>query len=64
MTKPLRYFVINPTTEIMHIFGFCQHTKPRAVPIRLFESREELTAYAGRPLRLCASCSKELENMK
>ena len=56
-----RYFIINTKTEVMHIFGCCEHTKPRKVPIRLFESREELEAYAGRKLRLCKTCQKELE---
>ena len=61
---PIRYFVLNQKTDIMHIFGLCRHTKPRAVPIRLFDSPEELTAYAGRPLRLCMECQKERKNVK
>ncbi len=62
--QPIRYFVINSQTDIMHIHGFCQQTKPRKVPIRLFDTVEELTVYAERPLRLCKACSKELEALK
>jgi len=61
---PIRYFVVNKQTDTMHIFGFCQQTKPRKVPIRLFDSAEELEAYAGRPLRLCENCRKEKMNLK
>ena len=56
----IRYFIINAKTDIMHIQGFCEHTKPRKIPIRLFESREELETYAGRELRLCKACEKQL----
>jgi hypothetical protein len=48
----------------MHIQGFCEHTKPRKIPIRLFENMEELQAYAGRPLRLCKVCEKEYSQLK
>ena len=61
---PIRYFVINQKTHIMHVFGLCRHTKPRAVPIRLFDSCQELERYADRPLRLCAECQRELNNLK
>jgi hypothetical protein len=61
---PIRYFVINPSTRIMHIHGFCQQTKPRTVPIRLFDTPEELERYAGRKLCLCKACKKELEELK
>lgn len=64
MTIPVRYFIINEKTEIMHVFGLCPHTKPRSIPIRLFDSREELEAYAGRKLRLCRQCRKEQENLR
>lgn len=60
----IRYFVINAKTDIMHIQGFCEHTKPRIIPIRLFEDTEELQAYAGRPLRLCKVCEKEYSQLK
>ncbi len=56
----IRYFIINAKTDIMHIQGFCEHTKPRKFPIRLFEDREELETYAGRKLRLCKACEKQL----
>ena len=56
--KPIRYFVINEKTNIMHIYGCCQQTKPRRIPIRLFDTRQELEAYAGRPLQLCKACVK------
>lgn len=56
---PIRYFVINNKTKVMHIFGFCQQTKKRSVPIRLFDSVEELEEYAGRPLHLCRTCEIE-----
>ena len=55
----IRYFIIK--TDIMHIQGFCEHTKPRKIPIRLFEVTEELEAYAGRKLRLCKACEKQLK---
>lgn len=61
---PIRYFVINSHTRIMHIHGFCQQTKPRSIPIRLFDSPEELERYAGRPLCLCKACEKELKSLK
>ena len=62
--QPVRYFVINAKTDIMHIHGHCQQTKPRAVPIRLFDTQEELEAYAGRPLKICKACQKALERAK
>lgn len=60
----IRYFIINAKTDIMHIQGFCEHTKPRKIPIRLFESHEELQTYAGRKLRLCKVCEKAIREMK
>ncbi len=60
----IRYFIINAKTDIMHIQGFCEHTKPRKVPIRLFESEAEMQAYAGRALRLCKVCQKKLAEKK
>lgn len=54
-----RYFIINSKTDIMHIQGFCQQTRPRKIPIRLFEDPAELEEYAGRKLRLCKICEKE-----
>ena len=62
--KPVRYFIINAKTDIMHIHGYCQQTKPRAVPIRLFDTPRELEAYAGRPLTLCKACQKAAQNAK
>lgn len=59
--KPLRYFVINEKTSIMHIYGCCQQTKPRSIPIRLFDTQEELEAYAARSLQLCKACAKVTE---
>ena len=56
--RPIRYFVINEKTNIMHMYGGCQQTKPRSVPIRLFDTEKELVAYAGRPLILCKACAK------
>lgn len=60
----IRYFIINASTDTMHIHGLCQHTKPRKVPIRLFEDPQKLEVYAGRKLRLCQICAKELEQLK
>ena len=60
--KPIRYFVINEKTNIMHIHGFCQQTKPRSVPIRLFDTQQELETYAARPLKLCKACQKNLSD--
>lgn len=56
--KPVRYFVINGKTNTMHIHGYCQQTKPRSVPIRLFDTQQELEIYAGRKLILCKACAK------
>ncbi len=60
----IRYFIINSNTDVMHIHGLCQHTKPRKVPIRLFDQPQELEAYAGRKLRLCKVCQTESESLK
>lgn len=62
--KPARYFVINTQTDIMHIYDYCQQTKPRDVPIRLFDTCKELEAYAGRPLKLCRACAKAMSENK
>ena len=59
MQPPIRYFVINDKTQVMHIFGGCQQTKSRSIPIRRFDSKEEMEAYAGRPLRLCSACKQK-----
>lgn len=64
MSLQVRYFVINAQTDIMHIQGYCEHTKPRKVPIRLFEDVKELETYAGRKLRLCKACEKKLGTVK
>lgn len=61
---PIRYFIINANTNTMHIHGLCQHTKPRKVPIRLFDDPKELETYAGRKLRLCKVCEKEQNQLK
>ena len=61
---PIRYFVINSKTTIMHIYGGCQQTKVRNVPIRLFDTPQELEAYAGRKLKLCENCRKKAEKQK
>ena len=58
---PIRYFVINCKTPIMHIYGGCQQTKVRKVPIRLFDTPQELEAYAGRKLKLCENCRNRME---
>lgn len=57
----LRYFIINNTTNIMHIQGYCCQTKPRSIPIRLYEDPAELEKYAARKLRLCKTCQQELD---
>lgn len=62
--KPVRYFVINEKTPVMHIYGYCQQTKPRSVPIRLFDTPAELEAYAGRKLKLCKACAKTADQGK
>lgn len=61
---PTRYFVINAKTTTMHIYGGCQQTKVRNIPIRLFDTPEELEAYAGRKLKLCENCRKNLMEKK
>lgn len=61
---PIRYFVLNSKTTVMHIYGCCQQTKVRNIPIRLFDTPEELEAYAGRKLTLCENCRKKLNEKK
>ena len=61
---PIRYFVINAKTSTMHIYGYCQQTKVRNVPIRLFDTIEELETYAGRKLTLCENCRKRIMEKK
>lgn len=61
---PIHYFVINSKTNTMHIYGCCQQTKVRPVPIRLFDSPQELEVYAGRKLRLCENCRKKWQETK
>lgn len=58
---PIRYFVINSKTKTMHIYGCCQQTKVRNIPIRLFDTPQELEAYAGRKLQLCENCCKKIK---
>ena len=61
---PIRYFVINAKTSNMHIYGYCQQPKVRNVPIRLFDTIEELETYAGRKLTLCENCRKKINERK
>jgi hypothetical protein len=61
---PTRYFVVNQKTAIMHIYGCCQQTKVRKIPIRLFDSPQELEVYAGRKLTLCVNCQKNFNEKK
>ena len=56
---PKRYFVLNDRTDILHIYGYCRQTKPRSVPVRLFDKPEDVCAYAGRQLVLCRNCQKK-----
>ena len=64
MRIPIRYFVVNEKSTVMHAFGLCRHTKKRSVPIRLFDTPQELESYAGRSLRMCRACQAELRLMK
>lgn len=57
----IKYFVVGPRSETMHIYGCCRQTRPRSVPIRLFDTQQELIDYAGRPLTLCKHCQNALE---
>ncbi len=58
MNRPIRYFVVNDKTQIMHILGLCPQTKNRDVPIRLFDSPQQLQEYAGRELNMCSICAR------
>lgn len=60
----IKYFVLGSRSNTMHIYGCCRQTKPRSVPIRLFDTQQELIAYAGRPLVLCKNCQRELAKIK
>lgn len=62
--QPVRYFVVNSKTGVAHIYGYCQQTKPRGVPIRLFDSLRELEQYACRPLHLCRDCGRQQDKNK
>ena len=62
--NPVRYFIINEKTNIMHIYGCCQQTKVRKIPIRLFDPTGELEAYAGRKLTLCENCRRKMNEKK
>ena len=57
----VKYFVVGPRSDIMHIYGCCRQTRPRSVPIRLFDTQEALVEYADRPLTLCKHCQKTIE---
>ena len=57
-----RFFVINLQTNVMHIYGYCQQTKAREIPLRLFEDVQQLQQYAGKPLRMCAVCEKNKQS--
>lgn len=61
MRMPIRYFIINRNNTVMHIQGFCPQTKSRSFPIRLFDTMEELEAYAGHSLILCKACRRARE---
>ena len=61
---PIRYFIINSKTTTMHIYGGCQQTKARSIPIRLFDTPRELEVYAGRKLKLCENCRKMREKQQ
>jgi len=62
--KPIRFFVINNKTKVMHAYGCCQQTKSRSVPIRLFDTQMELEEYAGRRLVICKDCDRRLKELK
>ena len=61
---PTRYFAVNQKTEIMPIYGCCQLTKVRTIPIRLFDSPQELEAYTGKKMTLCVNCQKYINEKK
>lgn len=60
----VRYFVINDRTDKLHIYGCCRQTKPRSVPIRLFDTPQEAERHAGRPLVLCKRCQSAMAKNK
>ena len=64
MHTPIRYFVVNEKSQVMHVFGFCPQTKVRKIPIRLFDTQEQLCRHMGRAYRLCAACAREHKEMK
>mgnify|MGYP003326088740 CR=1 FL=1 len=61
---PVRYFVVNRKTTVMPIYGCCQQTKVRKIPIRLFDTPQEVEAYVGRSLNLCENCRKRQSQLK
>ena len=61
---PTRYFAVNQKTDIMHTYGCCQQTKVRKIPIRLFDSPQELEAYTGKKMTLCVNCQKYINEKK
>lgn len=64
MRTPIRFFVVNNQTSVMHIHGLCRQTKNRNIPIRLFDTQQELMDYTGRKLRLCRDCQLMYRQLK
>lgn len=62
--RPIRYFVVNEKTQVMHICGLCNQSRKRDIPIRLFDTPQELQEYAGRTLTLCNICARKNRQIK
>lgn len=64
MHRPIRYFVVNEKSQVMHICGLCGQSRKRDVPIRLFDTPQEIQEYAGRTLTLCKICAGRYQQIK
>ena len=54
-------YVLNTGTGVLHIKGFCCHSKSILSNHRCFNTEEEAYNYAGRGIRPCCLCQKKKE---
>lgn len=52
-------YVLNTGTGVLHIKGFCCHSKSILSNHKSFNTEEEAYNYAGRRIRPCCLCQKE-----
>lgn len=54
-------YVFNTGPGVLHIKGFCSHSKGILANYKCFNTEEEAYNYAGRRIRPCCLCQKEKE---